>query len=288
MVFLENEYIKASISAKGAELQQLQNKNTCKEYMWAGDPLYWGKFSPVLFPIVGGLKDNTYYLNDQKYQLPRHGFARDNEFNYTQIDESQVIFNFKSNEDTWKVYPFEFSLSIHYQLIDQNLRCTYMINNPGEDALLFSIGGHPAFATFKEDGLTYGDHYLEFNNDTELRYHKIKNDLVDDETVTLKLENKQLFLAYNLFYEDALVFKNLKSDCISLKNTKTSNGLHFRFSDFPFFGIWAAKNADFICLEPWCGIADSINHNSDFSTKEGVIELAPSSEWQRHWEIETF
>ncbi len=256
--------------------------------MWSGDTNYWGKFSPVLFPIVGGLKNNTYFLSGTEYHLPRHGFARDNEFEVLKTDDTEVIFSFRQNDQTLKSYPFKFSLSIHYTLSESAIRCNYIVKNTDDVPLLFSIGGHPAFATPTENGLSYTDYFLEFNKDSELVYHKIKSELIDEKTETIKLEHNRLQLNHELFYDDALVFKALKSDCISLKNAKNPYGLHFRFTDFPFFGIWAARDADFVCLEPWCGIADGINHNQNLEEKEGIIKLAPLEEWNHHWAVETF
>ncbi len=288
MIILENNDIKASFSSKGAELRSLVNKLTTKEYMWSGDPAYWGKFSPVLFPIVGGLKENSYTFNGEKYELPRHGFARDNEFDVEQISASEVRFSLKQSPKTAPVYPFEFELHISYQLIGDLLRCTYQVNNTADTALLFSIGAHPAFAIHTGDDLAYTDYYLEFNKDENLVYHKIKKDLIDDETVTINLDQHTLPLKHELFYDDALVFKTLNSDSITIRNKKNEHGLDFHFMDFPFFGIWSAKDADFICLEPWCGIADGIHHNQNLREKEGIISLDGKNSWTRNWEVRTF
>ncbi len=123
------------------------------------------------------------------------------------------------------------------------------------------------------------DYFLQFSADTELTYHEIDDNLISSKTVTLKLDDRKLFLKHKLFYNDALVIKNLKSTSISLMNTKNYNGINFKFENFPYFGIWAAKDANFICLEPWCGIADSIHHNQQLKDKEGIITLAPNAEW---------
>ncbi|TDQ11137.1 aldose 1-epimerase family protein [Pedobacter metabolipauper] len=289
MINLENEYLKVSFASKGAELQSIKSKQNDKEYLWDGNPDFWAKHSPVLFPIVGGLKNNTYYFEDQKYQLSRHGFARDHEFQVTQVSTTEASFTFRHTPETLKIYPFKFSLKISYALKDNTLTCTYAVSNPDDtNGLLFSIGGHPAFALPATEQLKYSDYFLEFNTDDELVYHKIEGDLIDNETMTIKLTNKTLPLKHELFYEDALVFKNLKSNLISIKNTKNNHGLTFQFEQFPFFGIWAAKDADFVCLEPWCGIADGIDHNQDLKNKEGIIELAPGSEWQRKWSVVCF
>lgn len=288
MIFLENEHLKASLTAKGAELQNLTRKETGISYLWNGNPDYWGKFSPVLFPIVGAIKNNTYLFEGKEYTLPRHGFARDKQFEAEQISNTEVVFTLTQNEETLKVYPFNFTLQLCYKLIDTSLSCTYIVLNPGNKDLLFSVGGHPAFALPTNEHITYNDYFLEFNEDENLTYYKINGDLIDDKTEEIRLNNNSLPLTHQLFYKDALVFKTLKSDQISIKNHKNPNGLHFSFKDFPFFGIWAAKDADFVCLEPWCGIADGINHNQNLKDKEGIIALPPEGNWKRTWSVTCF
>ncbi|MBB2146741.1 aldose 1-epimerase family protein [Pedobacter sp. LMG 31464] len=288
MIFIENEHIKVSFAAKGAELQSILGTNSLTEYMWSGDANYWGKFSPVLFPIVGALKDNTYQFEDKSYQLSRHGFARDMEFEYHHINEQEILFTLTHSDETLKVYPFEFKLSLRYKLSGASLSCTYEVTNPAEKELLFSIGGHPAFAVPLNKQGTYTDYFLSFNNDIELTYYHIVDNLISDKKSVLKLDEGKLTLQHNLFYDDALVIKNLKSDSISILNTKNYNGLAFNFKDFPYFGIWAAKDADFVCLEPWCGIADGINHNQQLKDKEGIVTLAAKQEWKRTWQVTCF
>lgn len=288
MVFLENEHIKVSFTKKGAELRSVLNKINNSDYLWNGNPAYWGKFSPVLFPIVGALKNNTYYYKNEKYQLSRHGFARDFEFEVDQPGIENIIFTLSHNEETLKIYPFQFRLQIKYKLTGSGLSCTYQVSNPDQQTLLFSIGAHPAFKVPLQRGLEYTDYFLEFNNDDTLSYHKIDHDLIANETVEIELKDKKLPLRHELFYDDALVFKSLKSDCISIRSQKSPNGLHFKFKDFPFFGIWSAKDADFLCLEPWCGIADGLHRTQKLEEKEGIIPLAPGEIWSRTWEIACF
>jgi galactose mutarotase-like enzyme len=288
MILLENDSIVASFSPKGAELQQLTNKQTNLSYIWGGDPAFWAKHSPILFPVVGALKQGTYQYGEKSYTLPRHGFARDHEFEIDQISDREVLFRLSPSEDTLSVYPFEFRLGIRYKIAGASLTCIYEVFNPGGSKLLFSVGGHPAFTVPLEEDVKYEDCFLEFNKDTSLVYHKIENDLIADETITIPLENSKLPLKYELFYEDALVFKTLKSDCISIKNTKNAHGLDFRFEGFPFFGIWAAKDADFVCLEPWCGIADGVHHDQQLENKEGIVQLATGESWERNWSVTVF
>lgn len=288
MISLENEHISLTFVTKGAELRSIKSKATGLDYLWKGDPAYWGKFSPVLFPVIGALKDNTYFVDGVAYELPRHGFARDHEFEVQQISGTEVLFTLTSNADTLKVYPFEFNLGLRYRISGSSVSCTYEVNNPAQKDLLFSIGGHPAFAAPLTADAAYEDCYLQFSVDESLTYHKIENNLISDQTDTLHLDRGKLPLKHELFYGDALVFKTMSSDTISLRNTKNEHGLHFRFAGFPYFGIWAAKDANFVCLEPWEGIADGIYHNQQLSDKEGIISLSPGHDWKRTWEAEVF
>ncbi|WP_293745120.1 aldose 1-epimerase family protein [uncultured Pedobacter sp.] len=288
MITLENDYIKVSLAAKGAELQGLFSKETKLEYLWNANPKYWAKHSPVLFPIVGSLKNNSFIYQGKHYELPRHGFARDNVFNFEKLSESEGIFTLTQNVDTLKTYPFYFELKLKYQLIDRKLKLTYEVKNTGTSELLFSIGAHPAFAVPNTPDTVYEDYYLYFNADEQLTFWKLEDGLVANETKNIALNARKLKLTHELFYNDALVFKNLQSNSISLLNTKNDNGLHFNFEEFPFFGIWAAPDAPFVCLEPWCGVADGVNHNQELSGKEGIIKLGAGKTWSRFWEVVCF
>lgn len=288
MITLENGLLKASFVQKGAELQSLKSKTSGIEYIWDANPKDWAKHSPVLFPIVGALKDNRYAYQGEQYELSRHGFARDMEFELESKSADEVVFTLRSSESTKKVYPFEFSLSLIYTLKSHGLSCTYKVYNPSDADLLFSVGGHPAFATPVDENLRYEDYYLRFNQDEELLINKISDNLISEEVKNIPLKDKVLPLKHQLFYDDALVIKALNSNKISLQNKVNSHGLHFSFEGFPYFGIWAAKDANFVCLEPWCGIADSVNHSGQLSDKEGIVILSAEESWQRTWQVDIF
>lgn len=284
---LRNGFIQAEVNAKGAELRSLKRLQDGHEYMWNADPAYWAKTSPVLFPIVGALKDDTYAYGDQMYQLPRHGFARDQLFEVTQPADNEAVFVLKDTEETRLRYPFRFQLSLRYTLVDYTLRCTYEVHNPDNtDPLLFSIGGHPAFAaglSAKEP--VYRDHYLEFPEDDVLHCHVIDQNLISDRVEVIVLDHHRLPLRHELFYNDALVLKSLNSKTIILRNKVNDRGVNFKREGFPYFGIWAAKHANFVCLEPWCGIADAANHTQRLEDKEGIQYLGAGEKWTRSWEV---
>jgi galactose mutarotase-like enzyme len=288
MTELKNELLRLVIADKGAELQQLYNPVTGINYLWNGNPAYWGKFSPVLFPVVGGLKNESYVFGNKSYQLPRHGFARDKYFKVEQISNTEAAFTLTDDAQTKEVYPFAFRLRLIYRLQQNSLSCTYEVYNPGNTGLLFSIGAHPAFAVPLVDKLVYGDYYLSFNQPEKLYRHKLINGLIDDRTIPVHLAGNKIQLEESLFYEDAIVLKNLQSNQITLASNKSPHGLHFRFNGFDFFGIWAAKDAPFVCLEPWCGIADGVNHNQQLIDKEGIQSLKPCELFTRSWSVECF
>ncbi|WP_341226009.1 aldose 1-epimerase family protein [uncultured Arcticibacterium sp.] len=288
MIFLENDSLKVWIKPKGAELRSLVNKKTGIEHIWDADPVFWGKSSPVLFPIVGGLKDSSYVYEGKSYTLPRHGFARDNMFEQVSRDKNHATFKFSSSDETLKVYPFHFDFYITYQLEGASLSVLYKVVNIGKEKMLFSLGAHPAFAVpFEKGEAAYDDYSLAFDEDENLKRWPLSAEgLIKTQPSDLSLEEGKLNLTKELFEEDALVFKSLKSESILLKSDKSENYLKFTFKDFPFFGIWAAKNANFVCLEPWCGIADSVDHNQDLSQKEGINELAAGQSFERSWAVE--
>ena len=286
MFSIENQHLKITVHPKGAELQSIFNKRNQLEYLWSGDPAIWGKHSPLLFPIVGTLKHDTYFYKDQSYTLPRHGFARDMEFELEEQQADALTFLLRSNEATRANYPFEFELRVTYQLAPNGLATTYSVKNLSAGDLYFSIGGHPAFKVPLVAGTQYEDYYLEFEEkETASRWPISRDGLIENAAMPLLNNSNILPLTRELFAADAVVFKQLSSTVVSLRSDKTSHALDFDFADFPYLGIWAAKNADFVCIEPWCGIADSVDSDQQLTAKEGINRLAAGDVFERMWAI---
>lgn len=286
MQIIKNQQITVKINSKGAELVSLFNNENQTEYLWNADPNFWGKSSPVLFPIVGALKENTYRFEGQKYTLPRHGFAREREFVVEKSEENSVTFLLISDENTLKVYPFKFEFRLIYSLQNNTLNVTYSVKNIGENKLYFSVGGHPAFAVPLSENTTYDDYYLEFNKtETFKRWGLTAKGLIETQSFDFLMNINKLNLTKALFYDDAIVFKNLESSSVILKSDKTNHQLKFDFEGFPYLGIWAAKDANFVCIEPWCGIADAANHNQELTEKEGIIALDLGEIFERTWRV---
>lgn len=264
--------LSATINHKGAELISLQSLTTKREYIWEGNPDFWGKHSPILFPIVGTLKNNSYQYKDKTYSLFRHGFARDFDFKIVTQEKDKVVFSLQNTFETFKIYPFQFELQLIYTLKKTELIVTYKVFNNSFETMPFSIGGHPAFALNGK----FEDYTIQFESGEKLMSYALENDLLSDKKQSIQLKNNQLPLTYSLFEKDALVFKSLQSKQVQILENKTPI-LNFKFNDFPNFGIWTKLNAPFICLEPWSGYADTTSANGNILEKEGIQLLESNS-----------
>jgi galactose mutarotase-like enzyme len=288
MITIFNDILNVTITTKGAELQSIYNKQTGLDYMWDAG-VEWPKKSPVLFPIVGGLKNNNYEHNDKQYQLSRHGFAREMVFEVESQTENSATYFIQSSEETLIIYPFKFKFSVVYTVLNNQLTVTYIAENKGEDTLYFSVGAHPAFKVPLVSGDSYNDYYLQFNQlETTGIYPLSSEGLIELEPLPMLDITNQLPLSKQLFYNDALVFKALQSTAISILNKNNKNGLKLSYHGFPYMGIWAAKNADFVCIEPWCGIADSVATSGKLAEKEGINAIDKTEIFERSWVVELF
>ena len=282
IITISNSQLTAQIKSYGAELCSLRNQNN-KEYIWEGNPDYWGKHSPILFPIVGTLKNNCYQHNGLKYTLARHGFAREMDFELVDKKENSVTFSIQSSEETLKVYPFIFELQIRYTLNENSLNIEYKVINNGKSKMPFSIGAHPAFAFYGK----FENYAIQFEKQEFLKYYLLENDLISNKTKTLEVQNDCIPLTYELFKNDALIFKTLESKSLTiLKNNNPF--LKVNFYDFPSLGIWTKVNAPFICIEPWFGYSDTVNSTGDLFDKEGIQVLDASETFNSQFSIEIF
>lgn len=276
---ISNNNIKAQINTQGAELNRLEKNN--KNYIWDIEETFWNKTSPILFPIVGKLKDDSYSINKKVYQLPRHGFAREFEFEIIAQEESTLTLSLKSNTLTLKIYPFEFELTLKYTLKENQLLKEYSVKNLGNEEMPFSIGAHPAFAIdFKKSKYS-----IEFGNENSLISHQLENELFSGKTSEIELNHSQLSLEYSLFEKDAIVLKNLKSREIKIYEDNLPY-LKFDLGNFPHLGIWTKVDAPFLCIEPWHGYADNATSNRNILEKEAIQKLKPQQAFSAFYTIE--
>ncbi|RYZ57108.1 MAG: aldose 1-epimerase family protein [Chitinophagaceae bacterium] len=289
MISIANNQLQVKIDPRGAELKSVFHKENNLEYIWQGNPAFWAKSSPVLFPIVGELKEKSYRYKGRSYQLSRHGFARDKEFTVSRQEESAVTFSLESSDETRAVYPFDFIFSLTYTLEANSLRVRYGVSNKGAEEMLFSVGGHPAFNLPLAEGTTYNDYRLEFaREETTGRWPISKDGLIEKTPQPLLQNSDRLPLSKDLFAKDAVVLKQLQSDSVQLVSDKTPHGLEFFFEGFPYLGLWAAPGADFLCIEPWCGIADSVDASGELADKEGINKLTAGEQFEVEWKVRFF
>ncbi|PRM94726.1 aldose 1-epimerase family protein [Aliarcobacter cryaerophilus] len=277
---IKNNFIKVKIKSFGAELNSLQKIDNDFEYIWQANPQYWARHSPVLFPIVGRLKNDSYFYKGKKYTLSQHGFARDKEFEVVVQDDDFIEFRLKNDEKTLEIYPFLFELNISYKLEKTKLIISYIVKNASEDKLYFSIGAHPAF------NISNGD-FLEFENTTtSTRYFLNDKGLIYKNEKLNFLESK-LILDEEIFKNDALVFNDENIKSINLRDKNNNKILKVEFKDFPYLGVWSKQNlAPFVCIEPWFGVADEENSNQNIEDKREIQVLKKDEVFSCFYSIE--
>ena len=274
MTVLENEFLKVSIDAKGAQLSSVYNKATGIEQLWQADADIWPWHAPNLFPIVGAVINDQLLVNGNAYPMKRHGFARNSEFVLLSCDDREAIFSLPNSEKTLAVYPYKFDFEVMYMLIDNALRVTYKVINHDNKVIYFSVGGHPAFNIPFYNHEKYEDYYLEFETDEQLSTHLLSPDgMFSGETKPIELDGNKLWLTTDMFDADALVFKNLRSRQVTIKSKNHDESLSVEFPHFNYLGLWAKPGAPFVCIEPWLGCADTEAQPKDISQKEDIQKL---------------
>jgi len=274
---LSNDFLSVQIKQTGAELCSLFSLASGTEYIWQADAHYWANHAPLLFPVIGELIEGRYAYNNAMYQMPKHGFLRNNpDFMCTEKTATSITFSLRSNAQTLTMYPFHFVFSTTYSIERSTLIQSFTIENSGSETLYFSLGAHPAFNCPFLPGEHYSDYYLEFQkNEFQVPYKLNSQGLVGPQRFEPLIQGRQLPLSNDLFARDALIFKQIQSQSVSLKCRKHSRQLRVDFPGFPYLGIWAKTGAPFVCIEPWMGVADTYDHNGYLQQKEGIRSLSP-------------
>ncbi|MBJ7879976.1 aldose 1-epimerase family protein [Gelidibacter salicanalis] len=289
MFILKNALLELAIHPSGAELQKISAVQKHLEFMWDGNPEIWAGHAPNLFPIVGALKEDTFTFEYKNYTLPKHGFVRRNpNFTVENQSDQHLALKLTSSEATLKNYPFHFEYLVSYKLVDNQITVTYTVKNTGQKIMYFSVGGHPAFKCPLYPNEVYSDYSLEFEKAEHSLTHLINmsNGLLNLQTEPVFKSPKSIALHEHIFDQDALVFKDLKSDKITLNSKTHGEILTLSFTDFPFLGIWAKSKANFVCIEPWQGVADSENSNQILQDKEGIVALDNHKTYSASYTIE--
>ncbi|HDM9120789.1 TPA: aldose 1-epimerase family protein [Listeria monocytogenes] len=287
MIKLENEVLLVEMKTAGAELTRIFHKDTGLEYLWKADSKFWGRHSPVLFPTVGRLVEDTYLVDGKPYHLGQHGFARDRDFQVVEQTEKSVRFELDADEDSLAVYPYKFKLSIIYTIEKNTVAVSYEVENTDNKRIYFSIGAHPAFNLPLTDGTTFEDYYLDFGTEENLETLCLEGPYRSGEIKKVVDEAaRYLPLNYDLFKNDALIFEALKQKEMTIKSDKTPHFVKVSFPEFPFVGVWTAKaGTPFLCIEPWYGIADGAGESVELRDKGGIEHLEPEAVFASEYEI---
>jgi galactose mutarotase-like enzyme len=285
---IKNEYLTATFRSLGAELISLKS-NAGIEYIWQRDPKYWGRCAPVLFPIVGNLRDKKTIINGQFYNMSQHGFLRDQEFDVLLQKDGEISFVNTFTNETLKMYPFKYKSIITYTLKDKVLRTHYTIINENNEEMPFNIGGHPAFNCPIYPGESFSDYAVYFAKPETFVSPKVEaNGTLNFDVPGRTYDNlKKLPLDYSLFDIDTIVIPRVKSKTVRLFN-KENKGIIFSFLKFISFAMWTpyGKDAPFICLEPWIGYADRSDSDYLFVKKDNIITLKSLGEFTAYYDIE--
>jgi galactose mutarotase-like enzyme len=285
---IESDSLRVQVNLQGIELSSIQDKTTGQEYLWQGDPVFWTGQAPVLFPIIGALKDGKTSFEGKDYALPKHGFVRNSSLaSLVQQDPNRLVFRIESSPKTVEVYPFEFVFEVSFLLAGKTLEISHKVVNTDSKIMYYSLGGHPAFNCPLLPGERLEEYLVEFTQkETDHTWMITPAGLIGEQGEMMLNESQELALHAHIFDQDALIFKNLRSRAVSIRHQSKGPILKMYFEDFDYLGIWAKPGASFVCLEPWLGIADSADHSGEFTEKEGIRRLAPGTTETKKFSIE--
>ena len=289
MQTLKNDVLTIQVKEHGAELASIKKGSV--EYLWQADPAYWGRHSPVLFPIVGSVWNKLYRVNGKEYELGQHGFARDMDFTLVEASETEVRYRLVSTEETLQKYPWPFVLEIAYRLHDNKVDVVWEVSNPGDEDMYFQIGAHPAFYYPDYDPQTQERGFLSFDREGVLECIRIKEKGCVDAGPRYPMEipeNGLLPLTRETFdVIDTIMLQDSQIGKVALHRVDGTPWLSLVF-DAPVTGIWSppGKNAPFICLEPWYGRCDSAGYEGEYKDKEWMNCLAPGEKFSTAYTIE--
>ena len=291
MITLQNDVLAVEINELGAQLHSIKRRDNGLEYLWQGDARSWGRQAPILFPFVGRLKDDQYEFDHQIYHQGQHGFARDRQFAVVNQDGEQVVLEQRSDDETRQVFPFEFILRVHYQLVAAQLQVSYEVINPADRSLIYAIGAHPGFnmpltptGDFNNIKFTVSPAEEYSRIVLEGPYNDSGHPRLIDMTTGFKLDHQ-------LFAHDAIIFKTGGMDfAATLTDLATDHGVTVSTKETQYVGLWSAypAKANFACIEPWWGIADNVAADGLLLHKQGMSRLASGASKQYHFSIKPF
>ena len=286
---IKNERLSVTIAAHGAELSSIYDEANDRELVWQVDPAFWNRHAPVLFPNVGKYYGGHFTYNGTDYPMGQHGFARDTEFEQAASGENFVTYRLCADEESKKVYPFDFVLEITHRLNGNRLTVEWNVKNTDNKEMYFTIGGHPAFNVNVLPDTDFEDYSLVFKEGTEkLSYVLLDAEsgtAIGDKVYELELTDSKYALKKDMFDKDALVFDGGQIEWAALALPDGKPYIALESKGFPNFGIWSKPGAPYVCLEPWCGRCDNKGFEGEISEKPGIIALKAGETFKKSYDI---
>lgn len=285
---IENEYLKVEVADRGAEMQSLIGKKSGFEYLWQGDSTYWGNRATVLFPICGRLFEGKYTWKDKTYEMVLHGFAKLSTFTVVEHKTDEITFELRASEETRACYPFDFILRMTYTLDGATVRTGFYVENPSEEDLPFSVGGHPGFNVPFCAGETFEDYTLAFGCEKPAERMLCSAACLNTgrkERYPLR-DGKYIDLRHDMFDDDAIFLTNMCKK-VSLCSQKNDRSVTVHFEDMVYLGLWHKPHteAPYICIEPWHGFPAYDGKTDDFATKFEMMHLEKGASYSTWFDI---
>ena len=291
MIRLKKQNVTAEIMEMGAEMRAYRTADG-KNRLWSGDPAVWKGVAPILFPVIGSVKNQKVRINGKEWAVPKHGFARTSVFRVVRQSAEDCTLMMQDSPETLEVFPFAFALFVTHRLLDNGFVTEYRVENKSDEKMPFVIGGHPAFACPINEGEAFSDYQIIFDAEEEGRSQLCTaNGLLEgEEILDLGADKRTLALDYDMISRrDTLVLAGLNSRGVMLRHKDTRKGFRFVFPESPVLAIWTKPHAKapYICLEPWNGLPGFEKETGDFEDKPYHVSLSPGEIFCTSYRMET-
>lgn len=285
---IENEKLRVQISDRGAELWSIQTKDGT-EYLWQGDEKYWGDRALNLFPYIARMTRGKYTVNGQTFEMTIHGFVNYSVLAVEAQEKSRIVFRLTQNEETRKMYPFDFVYRVTYALENDRLDVKYTVENPNDRTMYFGIGGHPGFQVPLDGKLNFEDYYLQFDEaENPVRVGISPTCFVDGNDKEYPLtEGGKIPMSHSLFDDDAIVLTKM-AKAVTLKSDRSGRAVRVEYPQMNYVGFWHMPHTDapYVCIEPWSSLPSRQDVVEDLATQPGLIHLAAGGTYENCWSIQ--
>ena len=283
---VQNEVLSIKVDTLGSELISIKSNEDEFEYLWQKKDDSLSMQAPILFPVIAGLDNDSLYFAGKEYKMRLHGFIRVCTFLLVKEDQESLDYEFLSNEETYKNYPFKFKFNTRYRLNKNRLEITYKVTNCDAQTMFFSVGAHPAFNCPFYENESFEDYYVQMERDENVERRIIQNFMLTGERLPFLQDKNQFQLKNDLFARKAVILEGCKSAGATLRSNKNKKYVKVLFEGFPYIAFWSTVHGgSMLCIEPWYGVPSKRGENLPLDKKEGIISLPPSSEFQCTYSI---